>query len=267
MVTVGSSAKSLDTMHLGKGLWLVGQISLLVQASHNHHGHHHHHHARSHDLHIPESASHVSGSVHAVTSSGPYAAGETSDAADAVARALKVLKQRNKLRLENVQHNNYKLRAFSDKSSDPNSRPLDYSPKAAETSTDSNNQTIRRSSDTKENYGYSIPPELREAARILAESTPPSPSTGNHSAVAALMREKYRSGISDTSIPLQSYRTYDGLSDIVMQNNQSVPSGNSIPEEGLGKRASSSWWMATMVQRGANPYAPSGYKVWLLFIL
>ncbi|KAI3194501.1 CAZyme family GH55 [Penicillium roqueforti] len=47
-----------------------------------------------------------------------------------------------------------------------------------------------------------------------------------------------------------------------MQNNQSVPSGNSIPEEGLGKRASSSWWMATMVQRGANPYAPSGYKVW-----
>lgn len=248
-------------MQLRKGLWLIGQISLLVQASYNHHSHHHHHYTRSHDLHIPESASHVSGSVHAVTSSGPYAAGETSDAADTVARALKVLKQRNKLRLKNAQHNNYKLRTFSNKSSDPNSRPLDYNPKAAESSTDSNNQTIRRSSDTKENYRYSIPPELRETAQILAESTPPPPSTGNHSTMAALMREKYGSGISNTSIPLQSYRTYDSLSDIIMQNNQSVPSRNSIPKEGLRKRASSNWWIATIVQHGANPYAPSGYKV------
>ena len=61
----------------------------------------------------------------------------------------------------------------------------------------SNIQTTRRSSDKKEKYYYSIPPELREAARIFAESTPLSLSTGKHSAVTALMREKHGSGVKD----------------------------------------------------------------------
>lgn len=237
---------------------IVGQLGLLVQASHHHHGHTH---DKFHDIHKRESASPVSKPASEATSKGSYATGGISDAADAVARALSVLQHRNQLRLENVQYNNYTLATPSESRSDPDSAPLDYSESAVENSMKSGNQPARRSTDTKDNYGYSIPSELRKAARILAESEPPSPSRGNHSAVAALMREKYGTEVKDTSIPPQTYRTYNGLSDIVMGNNSLSFVQDSRSDEELGKRASTEWWMATMTQRGANPYAPSGYQV------
>ncbi|KAJ5710984.1 hypothetical protein N7488_005140 [Penicillium malachiteum] len=169
-----------------------------------------------------ESVSAVSRAAHAVATGDSHAVEGSSDAADAVSRALKVLEYRNKLRLENVQYNNYKLSTPSESRSDPDSAPLDYSQKSVESSMKSNlnNQTTRRSSGTTDQYGYSIPPELREAARIVAELTPPSPSTGNHSAVAALMDAKYGNGVKDTSAPLQNHRTYNGLSDFVMNDQQ-----------------------------------------------
>ncbi|KAJ5613709.1 hypothetical protein N7528_007363 [Penicillium herquei] len=247
-------------MRFWQGLWLASQLALAVQGSH----HAHHAHDKFHEKRGHESASAVSGAAHAVATGDLHAIGGSSDAADAVSRALKVLQYRNKLRLENVQYNNYKLSTPSESRSDPDSAPLDYSQKSVESSMKSNlnNQTTRRSSGTTDQYGYSIPPELREAARIVAESTPPSPSTGNHSAVAALMDAKYGNGVKDTSVPLQNHRTYNGLSDIVVNDQQSLLLGDHSEDERLEKRAASSWWMATMTQRGANPYAPSGYQVW-----
>ncbi|KAJ5726246.1 uncharacterized protein N7483_007603 [Penicillium malachiteum] len=228
-------------MRLWQVLWLVSQLALCVQASH-------HAHEKFHDKRRHESVSAVSVAAHAVATGDSQAVEGTSDAADAVSRALKVLQYRNKLRLDNVQYSNYELATASESRSNPDSAPLDYSQKSVDSSMKSNNQTARRSSDTKDNYGYSIPPELREAARIVAESAPPSPSTGNHSAVAALMRAKYGTGVKDTSVPLQTYRTYNGLSDIVMDNQQSLLSGEQSEDERHAKRAASDWWMATMTQ-------------------
>lgn len=258
-------AGSSGEMRIWQALWLLGQIGLLVQGSHNHHDHLH---AKIHDLHKRQSASAVSQTgLQVSTASAASAAAGTSDAADAVARALKVLQQRNKLRLQHIQYNKYELATSSEVRPDLNSAPLDYSQKAVEESESTDNRSTRRASDTTDQYGYSIPLELRVAARILAESTPPSLPTGNHSAVAALMRAKYGTGIKDTAVPLQTHRTYDGLSRIVLDENQSILEAEYDSEEGLDKRATSDWWMATMIQRGANPYAPSGYKVNALLIL
>jgi hypothetical protein len=119
----------------------------------------------------------------------------------------------------------------------------------------------KREENSTIKYGYSIPDELRQAAKLVAESTPPSPSTGNHSAIAALMDEKYGTGNKDTHVPVQAFRTYNGLSQIVLDKNDTMPVYDLESEESLEKRSAASWWMAIMTQRGNSPYAPSGYKV------
>ncbi|KAL2165639.1 hypothetical protein VTG60DRAFT_4072 [Thermothelomyces hinnuleus] len=43
---------------------------------------------------------------------------------------------------------------------------------------------------------------------------------------------------------------------------QSLASGDKTTATVLDKRQSSSYWMADMVQNGASPFAPPGYKVW-----
>lgn len=141
----------------------------------------------------------------------------------------------------------------------PDSAPLDYTQKAAEEAGDE--RRTRRDSGLNERYRYSIPDELREAARVDAESEPPAPSNGNHSAVAALMDRKYGTGRPDTFVPSQAVHTYNGLAQVVMDGKDEVSFGENGTEGALRKRASSAWWMATMAQRGSSPHAPSGYKV------
>jgi hypothetical protein len=245
-------------MRVLRALWLIGQLGLLVQGSlHHQHGIH----AKLHDLQRRESAPAVSQTV-SVTSSASIPVG-TSDAAESVTRALKVLTLRNKLRLEHIQYNKYELATPSDDhSSGLDSAPLDFSQAAVERAATQEEQAARRSLDKTAQYSYSIPAELREAARILAEADPQSPSTGNHSAVAAQMRAKYGTKTRDTLVPPQTLRAYDGLSEYVLDtSSQSMPISVDDTETKLKKRETSSWWMATMTQRGANPYAPSGYKV------
>ncbi|EAW15036.1 uncharacterized protein ACLA_004500 [Aspergillus clavatus NRRL 1] len=174
--------------------------------------------------------------------------------------ALRVLKIRNKLRLEHVQYNKYEVGTPSEVHPALDSSPLDYSPRAVKDAESSEERLTRRYSESTDKYGYSIPDELREAAKIVAESTPRSPSTGNHSAIAALTDERYGTGIQDTYVPPQAYHTYNGLSQIVLDENDSMLLRGNGTEGDLKKRASSSWWMATMTQRGSSPYTPSGYK-------
>ncbi|KAK3896852.1 pectin lyase fold/virulence factor, partial [Staphylotrichum tortipilum] len=103
--------------------------------------------------------------------------------------------------------------------------------------------------------GYHIPPELAEAARILAESSPQLP-TGNHSEVVASARSKFirhggpTSDKTNTPLHLQTpegrLSVYDGV-------------GGSSQESG---NASNGYWMLDMASQGARPLAPSGYQVW-----
>ncbi|KAL3438555.1 pectin lyase-like protein [Aspergillus tetrazonus] len=243
-------------MHVWRVIWLIGQLGLLVQGSHHHHQHDHLH-TKYHSVlqKREQSAVLTSGVAPVSTTSVAPVPQETSDAADAVARALRVLRTRNKLRLEHVQYNKYEMGTSSEVHPALDSAPLDYSQKAvrqADTENSSEERHTRRDSGSSD----------KEAAKVIAESTPPSPSTGNHSAVAALMDEKYGTGIRDTFVPSQAFHTYNGLSQVVLDENDSVLASDNGTEGDLKKRASSSWWMATMTQRGSSPYAPSGYKIW-----
>lgn len=248
---------------------VIGQLSLGVGGHHHYHHHHNDIHARSHISHgegttptVPQAAQESTTSVVPLTEAA-------SDAAAIVSRALKVLSARNKLRLDHIQFNNYQLGNVSEtrSSSDLDAAPLDYSPEAVQRAESqeiaAQAQMTRRSSreTAQSQYGYSIPAELREAARIMAEEEPPSPSTGNHSAVAAQMRAKYGLKTKDTLSPPQTLRAYDGLSTYVLDSNGSAYLGGHRSENEIEKRAVSSWWMATMTQRGESPYAPTGYKV------
>lgn len=127
---------------------------------------------------------------------------KVSEAADTVERALQVLKVANKRRLENVQYNRYEFASVSDiRGSGLNSAPLKYSENMVKMLSNIQLRAVSGASASPEQYSYSIPQELRDAARVVAESTYHSPSTGNHSAVAARMRAKYGTNVSDTLVP------------------------------------------------------------------
>ncbi|OQE59001.1 hypothetical protein PENNAL_c0346G01177, partial [Penicillium nalgiovense] len=250
-------------MRVWQALLLITQLGLLAQSSHHHHDHHHHDiHVRAHDLPGRDISSSLV-KTHATTTSATSLPKSTSDSAEIVSRALKVLNLRNKLRLDNVQYNKYELGTPSNlRSKDSASSELDYSEEAIDQMENTRKTLNRRDSNATTQYGYSIPVELKIAARILAESEPPSPSTGNHSAVAAEMRAKYGSKAKDTLIPQQVLRAQDGLSEYVPNTNESAPVPGYTSDGSLESRAAATWWMATMTQRGSSPYAPSGYKVW-----
>lgn len=246
-------------MRLWRALWLLGQLSVLVYGSHHKHDHRHGIHAKLHGEYKREVSSSVASAHHISPTGVSSASNGDSDAAAAVARALKVLHVRNKERLENVQYNKYEFSTSKQvKSTDYASLPLDYSQETVDQVENSESTLVQRDSSLTTVYGYSIPSTLKEAARIVAESKPPSPSTGNHSAVAAQMRVKYGVGTKDTLTPPQKLRVYDGLSEYVMDTNSTAPTTN---HNELKARESSTWWMATMTQRGSSPFAPSGYKV------
>jgi hypothetical protein len=102
----------------------------------------------------------------------------------------------------------------------------------------------------------SVPSLFIEAARMVAESTPQVP-VGNHSEVAASIRQKYGHKLADSHRPPQLQRPEGGLSNFgdgfEMSSNASSP---------LLKREYG-YWMADMAQLGSSPYAPAGYQVCL----
>jgi hypothetical protein len=131
------------------------------------------------------------------------------------------------------------------------------------------NSTLKRrqannGSDDTATKNYRIPPELAEAARIVAESTPQVP-TGNHSETVEALRLKYRPQTNDTNRP-EPLKTPEGAlsifgDDVALQNFQPVFQEDAHDKE---KRQSggSSYWMVGMGSQGSSPFGPSGYQVW-----
>lgn len=234
-------------MHFLPCVWLISLLGLLVYGSQHGHGQHHdlrHGHKRA-PL-TPE----------ATTLGDVPAADKVPRAIDMVERALQVLKVANKLRVENVQYNRYEFASASEiRGSGLNSVPLNYSENAVKMLSDIQSRAVGGASASQAQYSYSIPHELRDAARIVAEATDISPSTGNYSAVAAQMRAKYETNVSDTLVPPQAVRD-SGIYEFRQTETDTMYSATD-----LEKRAPSSWWMANMKQRGMSPYAPEGYKV------
>ena len=114
---------------------------------------------------------------------------------------------------------------------------------------------------------YTVPPELAEAARIVAEASPPSTDRSEYTALLETVKAKFLPPVSDTNVMPPVLKRPSGLLEVVRE----APSvyrfaGNAsdvaVASPHIEKRDGNSWWMATIQQRGSSPFAPAGYKVW-----
>jgi hypothetical protein len=188
------------------------------------------------------------------------------DAAALVAAALDALAVRNRLRLDNPRFNSYEVLPAdipsANRPTDDNTVPsiLDFVDVASNSTLGKRalNSTgpISEEANPDGGYKYSVPAEIVEAARILAESTPQHVSTGNQSDVASKIKAKYALKVNDTNAMPASFAMTEMPSILPIASNETIPLGSS----GLQKRASK-YWMANMQQLGSSPFAPKGYKV------
>ncbi|KAL3483769.1 pectate lyase superfamily protein-domain-containing protein [Aspergillus germanicus] len=174
----------------------------------------------------------------------------TSSAATGALDALVVV---NKLRMESINFNTYEFAELGVVSED--APPLDIeNPPTGE-------QARKQSADSG-SFAYSIPKELREAARIVAESAPPATPEGDHEQVAAAARHKYARDTNDTNVPHQALLRQDGSSGFAAGWQDHLYPESIDGPDGVVKRATDSYWMTTIQQRGSSPFAPEGYQIW-----
>lgn len=182
------------------------------------------------------------GRLHARTKSS-NTLNSTSEADELVKKALAALATQNVARMKYPNFNKNEFN-YEVSQSEP-APPLQYK--------DDETTLLRRGDDTATTSAasYSIPTELAQAARVLAEANPPQPQ-GNHSDVSSSIRQKYsRAGnTTNTPMPLTAPDGLLGNWAVRAESNGSA----------LAKRASS-YWMADLPQRGYSPYASDDYKV------
>lgn len=163
-----------------------------------------------------------------------------------IRNALAALSVINKARVENPD--------FNKETFDQNPGPVDIAPpldyRAGAAINGTLNKRSTNSSLSRQDILYSIPVELAEAAKYLAESTAQSPK-GDHEDVALEYRHKYALKTNDTNAPT-SLTIPEGLLGTFASNDTT-----SSPE----KRATYGYWMADIKHQATMPYAPAGYKV------
>ena len=244
-------------------------LSSLVPSvlSHDSHGHGSHGHSTHAHLHLRAAQNGTGTGSAAADAPKLKGNGTASTAAEAlVAAAFEAMAVRNKLRLENPMFNKYEM---APEGSTARVAKVDAEVPSLLDSVDvSLNSTAARKRQlgkggngtlTPEDiepgpngsYKYSVPQELIDAARIVAESTPQYVSKGNHSEVAAQMRDKYSLRVNNTNaMPAEFGFERAPFAETI-----------SLGGEGIDKRAASTYWMATIQQRGSSPFAPDGYQV------
>lgn len=228
-------------------LFMFGGLHPAVASQNTHKSHHHLHgnHRRTH---------------HAVDDAG--------SAQDTLHEALKALRVANKLRVENVQSNNYQLRTAAgsagEKSEHSSVPLLDYlDATGGESLVKARLESTNRSGtiEPKLKYGYSLSPQLIQAAKEIAESQPPTPSDVDYAAIARKVRAKYSLANNDTNSMPQKLIGPDGLSEYVPYEHTSRELQQPLQRETSG-RAAAPYWMAEMEQNGVSPFAPPDYKVY-----
>lgn len=250
--------------------WLLGiliflslQISLVAgHSNHNEHAHAHlHHHAR-----VKYEPMVTSTSIAAQSSDIPFSVNQ---AHLMIKKAMAAISNLNKARLQSYSPSNiYELQnATSRQKAFTQAPPLEW-PSASTNTFQSRDYSSKHSEKADlTSRSYSLPAELIDAARIVAEASPPGPTLGNPEAIAARIQAKYRNGMNDTNIPLQRLQQPNGLAVEIPAESRRLNVGNRTDEiinsSDLSKRntGTSSYWMATMKHRGSSPFAESGYKV------
>ena len=126
------------------------------------------------------------------------------------------------------------------------------------------NQTVPTNSSSS--LAYSVPPEVVEAAKIVAEASPPDTSSEDYDAMIASIKARYATKSNDTNIMAQKIRHPSGLVQYVPQNELPMITQNetAIPGSGSGveKRVPATFWQETIPQLGESPFAPAEYQVW-----
>lgn len=216
-------------------LLLQPVIVLCRHGGHNAHHNHHHHFSRS-----------------------LQTQGITSNASSPefiVSQALIALAKINKLRLQHPSFNIYQFQNGSETASKGRSAPLlEYGDEISNGTDVKTRRQILTSNSTmngKSLAAYTIPPELIEAARVLAEANTRVPE-GNHTDVANAIKAKYGHKNLDTNRP-EKLTQPEGLLSTFGNGHES--NSTTVSKRDLG------YWMVDMAQRGSAPYASSGYKV------
>ena len=195
-------------------------------------------------------------------------------------RAQAIIAQKNKARLENPSFNKHEFLAPEElaKLGNP-APPIDLNVLPGGNSTVAArvkrrqylNDTTDAAAAADDKSPYTLPDEVIEAARIIAESVPQIP-TGDQAEVAAAMREKYGSkSAGGSNRPAKLQRPMGGLGQFgdgveYSSNSTAVGSVSSGSDTSHAAKRDYGYWMADMAQLGASPYAPAGYKVGLFFL-
>jgi hypothetical protein len=205
-------------------IFALATVFAIDHHGHQHHGSHGHLHARSNQ----DEQNQTLDSDHA-SLSGPE---------EIVRRALAALSVVNKARVEHPIFNKKEFEKTP--GATEVAPPLDYG----------NTTLSRRSSNgTSGVVLYSIPAELADAARLLAEATDQLPK-GNHSDVALAIRKRFARRLNDTNVP-ETLDTPEGLLGAFGPDTSEITA-----------RATYGYWMADIKHQAFAPYAQTGYKVW-----
>ena len=258
-------------------LFLVGVLYAaqpLVAA----HSHDHRAHDKIHQLyHVRRNASSLAGNGTAAAAPG--------SAEDIIARFHQAMAVANQAILEAPKQNAPHVQnKTSQRRARTKAAPLDYSGQFRQSA---NGTVFRRGSNgtasasTRESY--TVPSEVAEAARVLAEANPLP--AADYDAVLADVRArmaKRKAHLNDTNVMPQKMQRPSGLVEFVaapelaitVQNGTQV-AGPTHPDDNdeehldatdpgakVAKRDTTTFWMETMTQRGSAPYAPAGYQVW-----
>lgn len=201
------------------------------------HAANHHHHVRRNDT-------------------APFGGNSTSSAFELVARALEVLGTQNGARLNNPNFNKNEFGPVGELQADKSEFPPLLSANGSLTRRDNNNLTAVQ--------GYSISPDLAEAARIVTEATPQTGTSDEQRAEIEAIRAKFTVSSNDTNVPQPAFVAFDGLNGLVLQDSLLTVAGNASESHAqtLQERDIQRYWMANIPQRGTSPFGPAGYKVW-----
>lgn len=235
--------------------------------SHSSHAHQHvHPRAHSHNSHGDNLRRGVAREpVNAPAPSKPDSSTSLQEAKDTVNRALKALAIANKLRLDHPQYNKYEFRNASEiahgfKIAPPLSYGLSNNSSNAPSSKRLSRSLPANTSTTatsNASYAYSIPNELANAARIVAEAE----AVGN-SGLNLAVQSSPLPGTNDTNSMAQALLQPDGLHGYVPNVTVATIVSKNAPDATLSKRDTSTFWMENMKHNEVSPFAPPGYKVW-----
>jgi hypothetical protein len=173
--------------------------------------------------------------------------------------ALKAAAALNKGRLNNPQRNTYSFRNGSANDMYVPAPPLNSSGTAMNWTSG----LLKRSNGTNvtADFAYTIPPNIAEAARIVAEATSHEASAGIDIDIAQMLG-KYRTKKNDTNAPRQAYVAPTGLEGFIPSNAQlPLVAVNGTNSQVVEKRSDADFWLTEIAQNGYSPYAPAGYKV------